>query len=498
MTEVLTLAAVSKRFGNLLANDSISLSLARGEVLGILGENGAGKTTLMNVIFGHYTADDGHIEVDGRKLPAGSPEAAIKAGIGMVHQHFTLADNLTVLENVVLGRESLLSFRQKLSAGRNRLQILANQFGLDVNPDARVGDLTVGERQRVEILKTLFADARILILDEPTAVLTPQETENLFRTLRRFVGEGLSVVLISHKLHEIIEICNRIAVLRRGKLIAIVPAEGADRATLAELMVGRSVTRPKAEPLEPGSRVFALSGVSTSTGVNDLEDVSIVVHEHEIVGIVGVSGNGQRALAGIACGTVSANAGTVKLLGDEVARVELNGASAAAIGRIPEDRHLEGVVGEMEVWENLVCEDIRSKSFSQRGILDKQACVHHANDLIDQFNIRCSGPNAETRLLSGGNVQRLILARVFSRSPKFIVANQPTRGLDEGAIAFVHKKLLEARRSGAGILLISEDLDELLELADRLLVLFRGRLRPVQSSNPTEIGLMMSGQGMGA
>lgn len=500
MDEVLKLAGITKRFGELTANDRIDLSLAEGEVLALLGENGAGKTTLMNIIFGHYVADEGHVEVHGRPLAAGSSEAAIGAGIGMVHQHFTLADNLTVLENIILGREKLWSLRQGLAAGRRRLREISERFGLQVEPDARVADLTVGQRQRVEILKALYADARILILDEPTAVLTPQETENLFSTLRSLVEQGRSAIIISHKLHEILRVSDRIAVLRRGRMVGIVPTAEADRDRLAEMMVGRKVVRPAAEPQTPGEPVLLLDNVSTRGRRQDdnLEAAGLVVREREIVGIAGVAGNGQNTLADVASGAVVPADGTADVLGRRVRRVDYRSLVEAGIGRIPEDRHAKGIIGEMTVWENLVSEDLRRPPFATgAAIVNGGAGRRHAEDLIERFDIRCAGPHAETRLLSGGNLQKLILARSLSREPRLIVANQPSRGLDEGAIAYVQGQLLEARRRGAGILLISEDLDELLSLADRLVVIYRGRLREAgeeAARDMARIGLMMSGQ----
>ena len=495
---------ITKRFGSLTANDDISFSLDKGEVIALLGENGAGKTTLMNILYGHYTADQGYIEVEGQKLPAGQTDAAINAGIGMVHQHFTLAENLTVLENIMLGTESLWSLGQKRAPAKAKLAQMSKDYGLKINPDARVADLSVGERQRVEILKALYRDARVLILDEPTAVLTPQESDSLFKTLKSLTKEGFAIIFISHKLHEILAISTRVEVLRRGKIVGSIETEKADRKLLAEMMVGRTVERPVLEQMTIGKPIVELEDVSVedkskdTSNVPKLNQVNLSVHQHEIIGIAGVAGNGQSTLADLLSGLEKPDAGTFTLLGNAVTSASPADIVHRGVGRIPEDRHSSGVVGEMMLWENLISEDLRHAPVSKAGVLiDRKACLERANKLIDAFDIRCEGPEAETKLLSGGNMQKLILARALSPQPDFILANQPVRGLDEGAIAYVHEQLLAARKRGAAIVLISEDLDELFALCDRIAVMYHGNLTQsydAKTLTTAEVGLMMAGQ----
>ena len=492
--------SVTKRFGSFTANDAVSLELGRGEVLALLGENGAGKTTLMNILFGHYQADEGEILLDGEVLPPGSTQAAINAGIGMVHQHFTLADNLTVLENITLGTESLWAWRQNNAANRHKLAAMIEDYGLVVDPDAMVSDLSVGERQRVEILKALYRNARILILDEPTAVLTPQEADKLFDTLKSITKKGLSVIFISHKLHEILAISNRVAVLRHGSIVAILDTKDAKRERLAELMVGRVVTRPKLTALEAGEVVLELNDVTTGiTGASELKNVDLQIRRHEIVGIAGIAGNGQGTLADILSGLPVGFSGEIRLNEKPFHSGNPRAVVASGVGRIPEDRHARGIVGDMEIWENLVSEDIRSAEISRGGfVINSRSARERAQGQIDEFDVRCKGPSAETKLLSGGNIQKLILARALSHNPSFILANQPVRGLDEGAIAYVQGRLLDARKQGAAILLISEDLDELMSLTDRIAVMSHGRLSealPTGEKTIAEIGLMMAGHG---
>jgi simple sugar transport system ATP-binding protein len=502
---VLSLKGITKRFGFLVANDGIDLDLGQGEILALLGENGAGKTTLMNILFGHYVADEGTIAVagpDGRlePLPPGSPRAALTAGVGMVHQHFALAESLSVIENVVLGTESLLSSRLKLRAAHRKLERLMAGSGLMVAPDARVSRLSVGEKQRVEILKVLYRDARILVLDEPTAVLTPQEVDGLFSVLRRLSVSGLGIVFISHKLGEVLEIADRVAVLRHGRKVADQPVADADRRSLATLMVGREIAQSRREPRAAGDVLLALERVTVrpDRGGVGLMEASLTVRAGEIVGIAGVSGNGQAALAGVIAGTRAADAGTLTLAGSPVLAPSPQAMNDAGVARIPEDRHRDGIVGSLSVAENLALETLDSPDVRRAGFLRFDRLRARAEEAIAAYDIRCPGPEAPIRLLSGGNIQKVILARVLDRNPRVILANQPTRGLDVGAAAEVHRRFLDARMRGAGVILISEDLDELLALCDRIAAIARGRLtraEPVEALTRELIGLLMAGQG---
>lgn len=494
---VLDLSGISKRFGKLIANDGVSLSLAKGELLALLGENGAGKTTLMNILFGHYTADEGEVRAFGTTLPAGSPRAAIEAGIGMVHQHFTLAGNLSVLDNIVIGTEPLSLLRSNRAGARRKLTELSRRFGLHVEPDALVGDLSVGEKQRVEILKALYRDARVLILDEPTAVLTSIEAEQLFTTLKEMTRTGLSVIFISHKLAEVMSASQRVVILRGGKVVAERPTAETDRAELAELMVGRRVTRPVRQDQAAGEEILAARAVDVvEDGRKTLDNISFNVRAGEILGIIGVSGNGQASLGRLTCGLVAASAGKLIREGAETRSFSPRALVEAGTARIPEDRNTEGAIGEMTVWENAVLERIHDSRFSSRALVDRTAGKSFAGELISRFDIRGAAPDTETRLLSGGNMQKMILGRNLATAPGLIIANQPTRGLDEGAIAAVHSELLEARGNGAAILLISEDLDEVLALSDRVQAIFSGRLsEPIMAADADSqsVGLMMAG-----
>ncbi|TAG02035.1 MAG: ABC transporter ATP-binding protein [Betaproteobacteria bacterium] len=496
----LSLQHISKRFGSLIANDDISLTLGRGEVLALLGENGAGKSTLMNILFGHYVADSGSISVFGETLVPGKPQLALARGIGMVHQHFTLADNLSVLDNVMLGAQSLLSLRSQRTAAREQLNDLSQRFGLTVSPDAVVRNLSVGEKQRVEILKALYRGAKILILDEPTSVLTPQEVEQLFGTLRHMVAEGLSVIFISHKLDEVLAISTQIAVLRQGRLVHECAAREATNESLALAMVGRDVKRvQRAETDHTAPKSVALSVRSLALAHESsrvaLSNVTFDVAAGEIVAIAGVSGNGQRLLADALSGLHRVATGQILLNG----RAQSMGARAAidaGVARIPEDRQHVGAVGDLSVWENAMLPRTHEARFSKLSWLNRGGARRYTDALVKQFDVRLSSIEQPIRMLSGGNMQKLILGRELDGAPSVVIAAQPTWGLDVGAVSFVHEQLLNARARGAAIVLISEDLDEVFALADRIAVMCDGRLTAARDATEwslQSLGLAMAG-----
>jgi ABC-type uncharacterized transport system ATPase subunit len=511
---LLRLRGITKRFGEVVANDAVSLELRAGEVLALLGENGAGKSTLVSILFGHYVADAGSIEVDGRPLPPGQPKAALAAGIGMVHQHFTLADNLSVLDNVMLGTEPLWQPFSRRREARARLLDAAERFGLQVNPDARIAELSVGERQRVEILKALTRGARLLILDEPTAVLTPQESRALFATLKKMVAQGMAILFISHKLDEVRAVSDRIAVLRAGQLVASFdPA--VDPAALAQAMVGRkvdSVERGAERAPAAASRVVcALRGVSVARSGErpPLSQLSLELRGGEVLAIAGVAGNGQRTLADLLSGLLPAQSGTLEVAGRALA-ADPRAFVRAGVARIPEDRQNVGAIGDLTLWENAMLERYASRRFASWGVMRAGKARDHARNIVERFDVRGAGAlglDAPARALSGGNLQKLILGRALTGPhyretvPLLIVAHQPTWGLDVGAVAQVHRRLLDACAAGAGVLLISEDLDEILALADRIAVMARGHLtdaRPRDEWNAATLGLAMGGAAAGA
>ncbi len=500
---VLRIAGVSKRFGALLANDRVSLELRRGEIVALLGENGAGKTTLMNVLFGHYVADEGVVEAFGRPLPPGQPRAALTAGVAMVHQHFTLADDLTVLENIVLGAAPLWRAGYGRTTARARIVALGERFGLEVAPDARAGDLGLGERQRAEILKALYRDARVLILDEPTAVLTPAEAEALFRSLRLAVAEGLSIVFISHKLGEVMAVADRVVVLRQGRVAGSMVTTATDRQALARMMVGAEIAPTVASETPAGPVLIELEAAHAEDRgrTPGLRGVDLVMHGGRITGLAGVSGNGQAALAAIVAGLATPCAGRLLIDGTPVgAGWSPHAAMAAGIARIPEDRQRTGSIADMNVAENAVLEAYGGRRFSRAGWMNRRAAEAFAAELIAAYDVRGGEPRTRAGQLSGGNLQKLILGRALAPAPRVILALQPTRGLDVGAVAYVHARLLEARARGAAVLLISEDLDEIQALADVIHVISAGRLSPAlpRGTAVAALGGWMAGHGFGA
>ena len=495
---VLSLRGITKRFGPVVANEDVSIELARGEVLALLGENGAGKTTLMNILFGHYTPDAGLVTVNGRALTLGRPRDAIAAGVGMVHQHFTLAPNLTVLENVMTGTEPLWAWRARTGAARAKLAALSARFGLAADPDARVSDLSVGQQQRVEILKALYNDAEVLILDEPTAVLTRPEAATLFGVLRGMAAEGLSIIFISHKLKEVIEGADRVVVLRAGRVTAERATNATDKDELAALMVGRRVERPRRTRSARGPVAIEARGVDVVRGgVAVLDSVDFTLHAGEVLGLIGVSGNGQTMLAHLLSGLAKPAAGTLTLFGAPMGGLAPGALIARGVARIPEDRNTEGAVGDFALWQNAVLERLGDARFARWGMVRAGQCRAFCEAIIARFDVRGGTPETATRNLSGGNMQKLIFGRNLLDGPKVLIAAQPTRGLDEGAIAAVHGEILAARAKGCAVLLISEDLDETLALADRVQAIVKGRLSPAVDSDGLDarrLGLMMAGE----
>jgi len=495
---LLELRAITKRFPGTVANDRVDFDLLPGEVHALLGENGAGKSTLMNVLFGLYRADEGEILVHGKPAAISSPRDALEHGIGMVHQHFMLIPVMTVAENIVLAREPRRGVLLDLEEAEARVAEVSRRFGLSVDPRARVRDISVSQQQRAEILKSLYSDAEVLILDEPTAVLTPQETEELFEIIRTLTAAGKSVIFITHKLHEVLEIADRITILRRGKRVATIPRKGTTELKLARLMVGRDVLlEVEKDVAKPGAPLLVVSDlvVDDSRHLEAVRGVSLNVRAGEIVGIAGVDGNGQSELVEAVTGLRRPRAGRILFDG-----VDLTGAGArrflaAGIGHIPEDRQREGLILNFSLAENLGLREYRRRPASRFGWLKPSVLVGRARELLAEFDVRGGTPESLASDLSGGNQQKIVVAREIANDPRLLVASQPTRGLDVGATEFVHKRLVHERDEGRAVLLVSFALEEIQSLSDRILVLYEGRI--VGEYPPTvskeELGIAMTG-----
>lgn len=496
---VVELKQITKRFPGIVANDSISLTLRKGEIHALLGENGAGKSTLMNILFGLYQPDEGTIEINGEPVTIDNPNKAIKLGIGMVHQHFKLVQPFTVTENIILGMEPRKGLNIDYKSASAEVAKLSEQYGLHVNPNSKIQDISVGMQQRVEIMKTLFRGADILIFDEPTAVLTPQEISELMGIMRRLVEEGKSIILITHKLKEIMEISDRVTIIRRGKVIDTVDTNNTNPKELAEKMVGRGVTfKIDKQPPAIGQPVLQLNQVkmNNKNGVSVLNGLDLEVKAGEIVGIAGVDGNGQTELIEAITGLRKINSGSIKLSGKEVSNLPARKIIESGLSHIPEDRHKHGLVLDFSISENMVLETYYKSPYSKGGFLDRRKVDEHAEKLVKDFDVRTPSIETLARSLSGGNQQKAIIAREIDKNPDLLIAAQPTRGLDVGAIEFVHRQLIEQRDLGKAVLLISFELDEIMNVSDRIAVIYEGRIVGEvlpENTNDQELGLMMAG-----
>ncbi len=500
MPPILELSGITKQFPGVLANDNMNLSLDKGEILALLGENGAGKTTLMNILYGLYQPDQGEIKVNGEKIIVRSPTDAIKAGIGMVHQHFMLIPVFTVSENVMLGEEALKigGFLDRAKVA-DRIREISSQYKLEIDPDAYVKDLPVGVQQRVEIIKLLYREAEILIFDEPTAVLTPQEADELFTIMRELTRQGKSIIFITHKLREVLEISDRIMVIRRGKVVGSTTPAEANKETLASMMVGHAVNL-EVEKVPPtiGNVVLKVEDLTVTDAQRQVtvDEVSFEIRAGEIVGVAGVQGNGQTELVDAITGLTIPINGTITLLGQDITKATPRQITELGSAHIPEDRQRVGLVLPFPVAENLVLCTYYQAPYSKGAMMQYPVILESSKELIEKFDIRTPGPLTAVGSLSGGNQQKVIIARELSRPIQFLVASQPTRGLDVGSIEYIHKRIVEKRDEGCAVLLVSPELDEIMELSDTIAVMYRGKIVamvPADEATKEYIGLLMAG-----
>ncbi|MCO5185991.1 MAG: ABC transporter ATP-binding protein [Anaerolineae bacterium] len=498
--ESLQMRGIVKRFPGVLASDHVDFDVKAGEIHALLGENGAGKSTLMKILYGLYQPDEGEIILNGRPITINSPTDSLEYGIGMIHQHFMLVDNITVAENVALGMKSSRGFRLDLDVVSARIEELAEKYGLQVNPRAIISKLAVGQRQRVEIVKALYRGAALLVLDEPTAVLTPQEVDDVFVIFRQMAADGHALIFISHKLDEIFALTDRVSVLRDGRMVGTVNTADVTKADLANMMVGREVLLERVRPpSQLGDVRLKMDQVNVvnDDGQRTLKDFSLEVHSGEIVGVAGISGNGQRSLARTIAGLRAVESGKIWLDGRDVTGLSPAEMFNSGLSYIPEERMHDGVVKDFSVAENMILQDYIRAPFSKGIFLDFKTIEQHAGQLISDFRVKTPSQETPAKNLSGGNIQKLILARELAREPRFLIAAQPTRGVDIGATEYIHNQLLQQRANGLATLLISEDLDEVKALSDRIVVLFGGEIMGIVNSDEVtteELGLMMAGE----
>ncbi|WP_079709505.1 ABC transporter ATP-binding protein [Paraliobacillus ryukyuensis] len=496
---VVEMLRIRKEFPGIVANNNINLQVKQGEIHALLGENGAGKSTLMNVLFGLYQPEQGEIRVKGKQVKITNPNVANDLGIGMVHQHFMLVDTFTVTQNIILGSEPKRGAVVDVKKAEKDIEELSKKYGLDVDPRAKIRDISVGMQQRVEILKTLYRGAEVLILDEPTAVLTPQEIKELMNIMKSLIKEGISIILITHKLKEIMEVCDRCTVIRKGEGIGTVDVKETNPNELASLMVGREISfTTEKSPAQPQEEVLSIKGLEVKDIRNALmvKGLDLSVKAGEIVGIAGIDGNGQTELIEALTGLRKAETGDIRLNGKPITNLSPRKITESGLAHIPQDRHKFGLVLDYPIGENMVLQTYYKKPFSNMGILSFKEIYKHANKLIEEYDVRTPSPYTPARALSGGNQQKAIIAREVDRSPDLLIAAQPTRGLDVGAIEFIHKRLIEERDKGKAVLLLSFELDEILNVSDRIAVMFDGNIvanvKP-EETNEQELGLLMAG-----